>query len=854
MAFACTRSARFAGLDRAVAVVSEAPAELLTQLRACLGNAAPDASQRQATFAAVLRFAEGLDAASQQTMRRLADQLQQAGAQPALSIAAATLMRHVMSAPSAADGGEADPAPRVSGTERRKQRRNAAIAKRQAADQQADRAGHRVALERPVESLGGVGPAIGKLLRGRGIETIGDVMWVLPRRYDDESTLTPIASLVAGQRQVTVGVVAGTRSIPRGRGRRMMEVTLETPVGEPGAGSTVRLVWFRAPPGLLARFVHGARFRVVGTPESYRGALSITHPETERIDPGQDVRLRGVVVRYPEIAGIPPNKLASIVRGAVERGAKEVPDAVPEAVRAELHLSTMAQTLRALHMPAPDMNEADRALWNEHRSPHHLRLAFEEFFVLEIALHRRRDQETGVHAQPLTVSDAATQKAASALPFSLTAAQTRVMREVREDLARDRPMRRLLQGDVGSGKTAIAMLTSAHTAMAGAQAALMAPTEILAEQHFRAMEPLAKRLGIRLALVLGGARASHRRKTLEGLLDGTIDLAIGTHALLTEGVQFSRLRLVIVDEQHRFGVGQRLRLVDKGGLHDGQPVAPHLLVMTATPIPRTLTLALHGDLDTSVLDEMPPGRVPPVTRAFSEARREVALGLVEKALRAGGQAYVVCPTIDESETMELRSLVETHRELSTRFAEWGVELLHGRLPAEDKQRAMERFSAGEVKVLIATTMIEVGVDVPAANVILIEHAERFGLAQLHQLRGRVGRGGQRSGCLLVHHGKSEDAAARIQIMCDTTDGFRIAEEDLALRGPGELFGRKQSGLPGFRFGDLRRDAALLERARDAARRVIASDPNLDDEAHATLRKVIERREAGALSVVKEEAG
>jgi ATP-dependent DNA helicase RecG len=425
---------------------------------------------------------------------------------------------------------------------------------------------------------------------------------------------------------------------------------------------------------------------------------------------------------------------------------------------------------------------------------------------------------------------------------------------VRDDMAQERPMRRLLQGDVGSGKTAVAMLSCVVAVGAGGQAALMAPTEILAEQHFRAMSQLARQLRIRIALVLGGARASHRRKTLEGLAAGTIDLAIGTHALLSEGVQFSQLRLVIVDEQHRFGVGQRLRLVDKGGMRDDRAIAPHLLVMTATPIPRTLTLALHGDLDTSVLDEMPPGRVPPVTRALSEARREVALGLVEKALIAGGQAYVVCPTIDESETLELRSLVETHRELSERFARWGVELLHGRLPAEDKQRAMERFTAGDVKVLVATTMIEVGVDVPAANVILIEHAERFGLAQLHQLRGRVGRGGQRSGCLLVHHGSGDDASARIRVMCETTDGFRIAEEDLALRGPGELFGRKQSGLPGFRFGDLRRDVALLEGARDAARGVIAADPDLRDPEHAVLRAVLERREAGALSVVKEEAG
>lgn len=825
-------------------------------LRACLAERVEERPAALDVANVVRRYAECIAPPGRQLLSTVADAIERADGPQALAVTVATAMRHVMSA-----APLVDPAPEAAqqsrapaSSEKRKQRRDAAIAKRQIDDKQADRAGSKSALERPVETLAGVGEAIGRVFRTRGIETVGDVMWVLPRRYDDESQLTPIASLVEGQRQTTVGVVSATRSIPRGRGRRMAEITLETPMGDPGAGSAVRLVWFRAPPGLLTRFAVGSHFRAAGVVETYRGSLSITHPETERIDPGASVRLRGVVPRYPEITGVPPNKLAAIIRLAVERSAHEVPDAVPDATRSELKLPPLAETLRALHQPPPDLRADERARWNEHRSDHHLRLAFEEFFVLEIALHRRRGQESGVHAESVVCSEDAQRRALAALPFALTKAQTRVVKEIGEDLARDRPMRRLLQGDVGSGKTAVAMLACAQAAMSNAQAALMAPTEILAEQHFRAMAPLAKKMGIRIALVLGGARASHRRKTAEALAAGTIDLAIGTHALLAEGIQFARLRLVIVDEQHRFGVGQRLRLVDKGGAQSGRSIAPHLLVMTATPIPRTLTLALHGDLDTSVLDEMPPGRVPPVTRAFAAGRREVALGLVEKALRAGGQAYVVCPIIDESETLELRSLIETHRELSQRFASWGVELLHGRLPPEDKQRAMERFTVGEAKLLVATTMIEVGVDVPAANVILIDHAERFGLAQLHQLRGRVGRGGQRSGCLLVHHGTSEDASARIRVMCETTDGFRIAEEDLSLRGPGELFGRKQSGLPGFRFGDLRRDVALLERARDAARSVVEGDPDLTAPEHTTLRKVLERREAGALSVVKEEAG
>jgi ATP-dependent DNA helicase RecG len=543
------------------------------------------------------------------------------------------------------------------------------------------------------------------------------------------------------------------------------------------------------------------------------------------------------------------------VRAAVQRHAWELEGAIPTRVQEEEGIGPLPAAIEALHFPPREMDDATLDRWNARDTEHHARLAFEEFFLLEIALHRRRAEESAIRAEALVPESGPRERALGALPFELTSAQRRVTAEIAADLETDRPMRRLLQGDVGSGKTAVAMLAAAHAVGAGAQVAFMSPTEILAEQHFRSFEPIARSLGLRIALVVGGARASHRRNVIRGLAAGTIDVAVGTHALLTEGVRFRRLRLVMVDEQHRFGVGQRLRLVQKGASEEAtsETVSPHLLVMTATPIPRSLALALYGDLDVSVVDEMPPGRLPPVTRAYPRAKREEALHQLDRAVEAGGQAYVICPLVEESEEMDLRDATTTFEEMKVRFGADCVELMHGRLKDEDRQRAMERFAHGDARVLVATTVVEVGVDVPAANAVIIEHAERFGLAQLHQLRGRVGRGGQRSACLLVHEARTEDAIARISVLCETNDGFRIAEEDLRIRGPGELFGRKQSGLPGFRFGDLRRDLPLLQRAREAARRLYERDPELALPDNAAARAALERLEREH-EVVSEEAG
>jgi ATP-dependent DNA helicase RecG len=759
---------------------------------------------------------------------------------------AARILRGLASQPSAAP--EPAPAPRLD----REARRRAAAGRAQARSLAAEKAAptQRPAL-RPVESLPGVGPQLGQALRARGVATIGDLVWWLPLGYTDERTLAPLDGLQVGKHQVSEGFVVSARPFGGGRNGRMAEVWLAAHGGGP---PVLRLTWFRAPPGLLARFETGARYRVSGVIEEFRGTPQLSHPETQRLGPHELAAPRGVLPRYAPVVGVPPRRLTSFIAMALQLALADLDEAVPLAIREQHGLGSLASALQALHAPPAAPSDAELIAFNEARTPHHARLAFEEFFLLELGLFRRRIEDQGIVAEALSAAATPLERVREAFGFELTGAQDRTAREIIADMAQTRPMRRLLQGDVGSGKTAVAMLAAAQCVAAGAQVAFMSPTEILAEQHFRSLAPLAAALGLRAALVLGGERASHRKKTRKALADGSLDLAVGTHALLSEGVRFARLRLVIIDEQHRFGVGQRLRLVDK----TEQNLAPHLLVMTATPIPRTLALALHGDLVASVIDELPAGRIAPVTRAYAMQDRERALAQLTRALEAGGQAYVVCPSIEESIETGLAAVETTYAELTQRLGSYGVALLHGRLPSEQKQAAMESFVSGRARVLCSTTIVEVGVDVPRANLIMIENAERFGLSQLHQLRGRVGRAGQRSACLLVHQAVGPEARARIEALCTESDGFRIAEQDLQLRGPGELFGHRQSGLPGFRFGDLRRDAPLLASAREAALEITERDPELLEPAHAPARRMLEgwhqTPASGVRSIVREEAG
>jgi ATP-dependent DNA helicase RecG len=818
--------------------------QLVFGLRSCLAEAMPEPETRRA-LAESLRAWAGAHGAVAPLIGDAAAVIERANSRRELAVAAAQAMRLLMQEQTARDDEASEPPPKRRSSRERAQAR----AEREQSRALSEPTGKLAPAERPVEALSGVGPALGLALRARGVRTAGELAWLLPLGYHDERTVVSIAQLREGERQVSEGRVVSARVQPRGRGRRVAEVLLES-IDAPGqGGARLRLVWFRAPQGLLARFREGERFRVAGLVERFGGAFSMTHPQTERLGGGEAAQAAGIVPRYPPVPGVPPKTLVRAVARAVALVAPSWPDAVPAELRAEHALPSLGDTLRALHAPPAQLDAEALARWNEQRTEHHARLAFEEFFLLELALHKRRSEEFGVAGEALAERPQATARARAALGFALTAAQARVVEEICAELRTPQPMRRLLQGDVGSGKTAVAMLAAAHAISAGAQVAFMAPTEVLAEQHFRALAPLSQAMGLRAALMLGGERASHRRRARKELSEGRIDLVVGTHALLSEGVEFARLRLAIVDEQHRFGVGQRLRLVDKAG-----GLAPHLLVMTATPIPRSLALALHGDLQASVLDEMPPGRVPPLTRAYRSSERGEALRQLERGLDTGGSAFVICPAIEPNEETGVRSALEAFDDLAARFARFGVALLHGQLAPEQKQQAMERFTRGEARVLVSTTIVEVGVDVPNANVILIEHAERFGLAQLHQLRGRVGRAGQRSACLLVHEAASEEARERVRILCECSDGFRIAEEDLRLRGPGELFGRKQSGLPGFRYGDLRRDLPLLQRAQALAQALIARDPELAMPVHEGARRALAALAESDRAVVKEEAG
>ena len=701
-------------------------------------------------------------------------------------------------------------------------------------------------LEHPVETLPGVGKVSGAALRERGYGTVGQLLWHLPRRYDDQRRVTPISELVPGERQVTEGIIHATRFSGFGRSRRL-EVFLEPLEGEPpGRYGQLRLVWFRARTSMEKAFVRGQLWRAAGRVDERRGVLSIAHPEKVTVEGDAP----GIVPRYPEIPGVKSVALEKAMKATVSRAADFVVDALPpEELRAE-GWGPLGEALRALHRPPEELDALALSGWSEGRSEHHRRLAFEELFVLELGLSQLRKESRRELSLPLPAVASSAAKAEAALPFALTAAQARVVGEVRADLVMESPMRRLLQGDVGSGKTAVAMLTAAHAVAAGAQAAFLAPTELLAEQQHQSFVALAAPLGLRVGLLLGSDKAGPRRALLASLASGELDVLVGTHALLGEGVRFARLGVVVVDEQHRFGVAQRLQLVDKGAVGK----VPHLLVMTATPIPRSLALVLYGDLSVSVLDELPPGRVDPTTRLYPENRRGEARQQLDRALEAGGRVYVVCPAVEGDET--LRGVVEVEEELAARYGEARVGMVHGRLSTPARREVMAAFAEGAIDVLVSTTVVEVGVDVPQANAILIEQAERFGLAQLHQLRGRVGRGGQRSACLLVHGRElTPDAEERLRVMAETCDGFVVAERDLAIRGAGQIFGMRQSGASGLAFGDLVRDLPLLERARALAAELIEDDPGLEMEAHRGARGAIAalwtRAGEGA---VKEEAG
>jgi ATP-dependent DNA helicase RecG len=755
----------------------------------------------------------------------------------------------------------------------------------------------------PLLGLSGVGPATAQRLADKGLQRVIDALYFLPKRYDDLRQVVPVGQLQPGVLQATVVLVERTRVV--WARKRFLEATFR---GEDGCELLAR--WFYFHGGYQKRLLPGKRFLLTATPSKYRDTLQVTHPELTDLPPRgeqDDGALPDgnghIRIRYPDVEGVPGRLIERLCQGLCSQYAEYVPDGVPAQLLGRLSLPVLPQALRDLHLLPTAATPELLTRLNEGLAPAQRRLIFEELFFLQLGLLRRRRAIAADDATVCPTDEESLRSLRGVLPFQPTGAQERAISEIRADLMQPHPMQRLLHGDVGSGKTLVAYAACELVMATGHQAAVMAPTEILAEQHFKTLRVWAQATGRKLALLTATTPKTARKTTVAQLqagrfaevlriaeatgqpLDresilamlraGFLDMVVGTHALIADAVEFKDLALVVIDEQHRFGVSQRAALRRKGR-------QPHILVMTATPIPRTLALTLYGDLDVSQLDELPPGRTPPVTKVLPGRSGEArALASVRKAAAEGRQAYWVCPLVEDSDKLELSSATARHAALMTALPELRVGLVHGRLGSDERDDVMDRFRRRELDVLVATTVIEVGVDVPNASLMVIESAERFGLAQLHQLRGRVGRGSAASVCLLLHgsalseesgavlpmavpaededgaskprkrRGKASEpdptppgiptAAHRLQVVAATSDGFRLAEADLRIRGPGEVLGTRQSGLPPLRFADLLRDIDLLTIARREASALLARDPDLSRPEHAVTSRVLSER-------------
>jgi ATP-dependent DNA helicase RecG len=684
-----------------------------------------------------------------------------------------------------------------------------------------------------------------------GLKRDWDFILHLPLRYRDETSVTPIAELEPGVESQIEGVIDAVEVAFRGR--RQLIARIRDASGE------LLLRWLHFYPSQRSQLTVGRRIRAIGLVRGGLMGIEMIHPQLRPADASPAPRAGSATVPspqpdplsaavsaplsaplsapisapvpalppappsaplpshltpvYPTTAGLPQSWLRRRIDRALAGVA--IVDPVPAAVRDPLGLPELGAALHFLHHPAPD---ADPVALAERRHPAWARIRFDELLAQQLAMQEARSLRRGLAAPALAAGGGLTAALIASLPFSLTAAQRRVWGEIERDLAGAAPMNRLLQGDVGSGKTVIAALAAARAIEAGFQAALMAPTEILAEQHFARIEQWLAPLGVTVLWLTGRRRESERRPALERIAAGEAQLVIGTHALIQDEVRFARLGLAIVDEQHRFGVGQRLAL-------RGHAAAPHLLMLSATPIPRTLAMTYLADVDVSVIDELPPGRTPVITKLVAGTRRDEVLARVRAETAIGRQAYWVCPLVEDSDEIEATAATRMYQETSASLPDLRLGLLHGQLPAAEKAAVMQAFAAGRIDVLVATTVVEVGIDVANATLMVIEHAQRFGLATLHQLRGRVGRGAQRSACvLLFDEPLSEPARARLKVMYETNDGFEIARRDLQLRGPGEFLGARQWGVPMLRFADLERDAELVEAARDAAAAMLRDRP------------------------------
>ena len=643
-----------------------------------------------------------------------------------------------------------------------------------------------------------------------------DLVLHLPLRYEDHTQVTPLSRVQSGTSVQTEGVVASAEI--QYRPRRQLVCLLRD--AERGDASLV-LRFFSFYPSHQKALAPGVRVRVFGDVRDGYFGPEIVHPQFKVVASDTPLPDRLTPI-YPTTAGLSQDTLRRVIERALAADVARTAESLPEDFVRRRRLWKFTDAVRFLHAPPPRLSALTQKALDARTHPAWTRLKFDELRAQQLSLPAHRKARSSRRAPVLTGTGALTRTLLDRVAFKLTKAQERVWREISHDLKRAMPMQRLLQGDVGSGKTIVAALAALQAIESGKQVAFMAPTELLAEQHFRKLQSWLGGIGVEIAWLSGSLPAKERRKAQEALASGAAPFAVGTHALFQEGVAMPHLGLAIVDEQHRFGVAQRLALRDKG------LVEAHQMMMSATPIPRTLAMTFYADLDVSVLDEMPPGRTPVTTRLVSQKRRAEIIGWIGKACREGRQVYWVCPLIEESEKLELQTAVALHAELTRAFeAEPGIDvgLLHGRMKPDEKAATMEAFVRGKIHVLVATTVIEVGVDVPNASIMVIEHAERFGLAQLHQLRGRVGRGAVESTCvLLFEEPLTEAAKQRLKVIYETTDGFEIARQDLLIRGPGEFLGARQSGVPLLRFADIERDVALIEQARDAAEELLQSDP------------------------------
>jgi ATP-dependent DNA helicase RecG len=693
-------------------------------------------------------------------------------------------------------------------------------------------------LSRPLVSIRGVGPRTASLLARKNLITIEDLLYFLPRRYEDRRTVCRISETVPGIKQTVSGMITLADIRFYGR-RKIFEVTIDD------SHEALKAKWFKGREALLrGAFQPGKRVILTGEVSGFPFEKEMIHPDFEILGDKEDqlLHFKRIVPVYSETEGLHQKTIRRIIWQVVRDYARFLKSHIPGEICRKLRFMEIRDAIRQVHFPESDQEIES---YQESRSDAHRTLIYDEFFFFQLAMALRKRGEVLEQGIAFRTGGEILERFYGALPFTLTPAQKRVIAEIERDMTSVRNMNRLLQGDVGSGKTVVSMAAMIIACENGYQAAMMAPTEILAEQHYRNLRVWSEMIGLKIELLTGGLKTAEKKEFQARLLNGEIDIAIGTHALIQEGITFRNLGLVVVDEQHRFGVIQRAALRKKG-------IAPDVLVMTATPIPRTLAMTVYGDLDVSVIDELPPGKKPIRTKVFFETQRSRVYEIIRREVQKGNQIFIVYPLVDESENLDLKDAKRMAEHLQKEiFPDYQIGLIHGRMKGAEKDQVMAAFIGKRLQILVSTTVIEVGIDIPEASLIVIEHAERFGLSQLHQLRGRVGRSDIASFCiLLAQHSRSDDTRRRLRIMEETNDGFRIAEEDLAIRGPGEFMGTRQAGLPDFRVASIIRDGRILNDARADAFALIEDDPRLEKPEHLQLRETLLHRWGGRLDLIK----